>query len=470
MARKSKMMKINPADLDSVKAALYIRVSTDRQAEEGYSIEVQKERLQAYAVSMFGSGQKTEFYIDDGFSGGSLDRPEIQRLISDIEERNVSHVIVYKLDRLSRSQKDTLHLIEDIFLPNNVSFISVQESFNTATPFGRAVIGILSVFAQFERENIFERTRSGMQKRVEAGYWMGGGRIPFGYDYDPQKGILVPNADAGKVRKVYELYIQGWSLQKIADFLGLKYEKLALQILQRKSNAGYIVYNGSEYKGLHEAIIPLETYEEAMKIFRSRGKNQLRPTAVHLLAGLVYCGCCGAKMRYIRWGKNGCKLMCYSQQKTKRYLIRDPDCANQRPWAEDIEKHVLTDIFHATKDFSPPDEAQFGPSPLEILKQKHGTATKKLRRLYDLYASGADEVLVEMISELKKQIKTIEQQMQAVTAQNLSVERAQSTREELCRLSGIWDRMESSQKIAALRSVVDRIVVTNDCIDITYKV
>lgn len=469
MARKSKMIKINPEIPDSAKVALYIRVSTDRQAEEGYSIDVQKERLQAYMVSMFGSGQAVDFYIDDGFSGGSLDRPQMQRMISDIQEQQVSHVIVYKLDRLSRSQKDTLYLIEDIFLPNNVSFISVQESFNTATPFGRAVIGILSVFAQFERENIFERTRSGMQKRVESGYWMGGGRVPFGYDYNSQKGILIPNADAEKVRKLYDLYIQGWSLQKIADTLGLKYEKLALQILQRKSNAGYIVYNGNEYKGLHEAIIPLETYEQAMKIFRTRAKNQLRPTAVHLLAGLVYCGCCGAKMRYIRWGKGGCKLMCYSQQKTKRYLIRDPDCANQRPWAEEIEQYVLKDIFQAAKEFSPPEDPQFGASSLGVLRQKRDTAEKKLRRLYDLYAGGEDDVLLEMISNLKEQIKTAEQQIQAIAEQDRSAERAQAAREELYRLSSIWSMMESAQKIAALRSVVDRIVVTNDRVDIIYK-
>lgn len=469
MARKSKMIRMNPESLPSAKAALYIRVSTDRQAEEGYSIDVQKERLQAYATSMFGSSQDAAFYIDDGFSGGSLDRPQMQKLICDIEKHFVSHVIVYKLDRLSRSQKDTLHLIEDIFLPNQVSFISVQESFNTATPFGRAVIGILSVFAQFERENIFERTRSGMQKRVEAGYWMGGGRVPFGYDYDSQRGILVPNGDAEKVKKLYDLYIQGWSLQKIADVLNLKYEKLALQILQRKSNAGYIIYNGKEYQGLHKAIIPLQTYEEAMKIFRSREKNQLRPTATHLLTGLVYCGCCGAKMRYIRWGKKGYKLMCYSQQKTKRYLIHDPDCQNPRPWADDIEDHVLTDIFQATKNFEP-SAAHRNTHSLEMLEQKLSISTKKLRKLYGLYADAEDDILLDTIHELKKQIQSIEKQIETENTRNQSFKQLQASHEELCKLSSIWNMLENTQKIAALRSIVDRIIITNDCIDIVYKV
>ena len=122
----------------AVRAALYVRVSTDRQAEEGYSIEVQTERLEAYTKTFDGDVQY-ELYIDDGFSGASLERPAMQRLIADAENGVVTHVLVLKLDRLSRSQKDTLHLIEDVFLPHNVAFVSVQESFNTATAFGRAV-------------------------------------------------------------------------------------------------------------------------------------------------------------------------------------------------------------------------------------------------------------------------------------------------------------------------------------------
>ena len=250
MAR-SKMKKIRDVPAEAIRAALYVRVSTDRQAEEGYSIEVQTERLEAYTKTFDGDVQY-ELYIDDGFSGASLERPAMQRLIADAENGVVTHVLVLKLDRLSRSQKDTLHLIEDVFLPHNVAFVSVQESFNTATAFGRAVVGILSVFAQLERENIYERTRSGMQKRVEAGYWPGGGGVPFGYDYDPEKGILVPNADAGTVRQIYELYLQGYALQTIANLLGLKYEKLAAQILLRKTNIGIIEYNGVEYKGTSE--------------------------------------------------------------------------------------------------------------------------------------------------------------------------------------------------------------------------
>ena len=188
-------------------AAIYIRVSTDFQAEEGYSIEAQKEQLTAYCVS---KGIKNyDYYIDGGWSGSNIDRPEIQKLIKDVKDEKISHVIVYKLDRLSRSQKDTLYLIEDVFNPHNVDFVSLNESMDTSTPMGRLMLGILSAFAQLERENIRLRTSMGMKERVKSGLWMGGGRIPFGYDYNKEKGILVPNKDAEKVRQIYKLYIEG---------------------------------------------------------------------------------------------------------------------------------------------------------------------------------------------------------------------------------------------------------------------
>lgn len=141
-------------------AAIYVRVSTDAQAEEGYSVEAQKEQLAAYCIS---KGIKNyEFYIDGGWSGSSINRPEIRRLIRDAKAHKLSHCIVYKLDRLSRSQKDTLYLIEDVFIPNDVSFVSLNETIDTASPTGKMMIGILSAFAQLERENIRLRTRMGM--------------------------------------------------------------------------------------------------------------------------------------------------------------------------------------------------------------------------------------------------------------------------------------------------------------------
>ena len=326
----------------AVKAALYIRVSTDAQREEGYSIDAQKQMLEAHCISR---GIKDyEFYIDGGYTGSNTDRPELQRMLNDAKTGAVGHVIVYRLDRLSRSQKDTLYIIEDVLNPHNVDFTSINEHMDTSAPIGRLMLGILSAFAQLERENIRERTRMGMRERVKSGLWPGGGRIPFGYDYDREKGILVPNQDAETVRRIYALYIRGYSLGKIAQMVGLKYEKLAYQILTRKSNAGFICYNGEEYMGRHEPIVSLETYEQAMENLRSRSVKKLF-TSEYLLTGLLYCGKCGAKMRYQKWGKTGCKIVCYSQDKSKTHLIKDPDCKNARLWADDVEDTVVRDLF-----------------------------------------------------------------------------------------------------------------------------
>ena len=139
------------------RAALYIRVSTLEQAQEGYSVGEQRERLIAYCKAQ--DWLIADIYVDGGYTGSNLNRPGIQKLMSETEKFDV--VLVYKLDRLSRSQRDTLYLIEEIFRPNKVDFVSMQESFDTSSPFGKAMIGLLAVFAQLEREQIKERTWMG---------------------------------------------------------------------------------------------------------------------------------------------------------------------------------------------------------------------------------------------------------------------------------------------------------------------
>lgn len=464
----SKMKKIKENSENFIRAALYIRVSTDRQAEEGYSIEVQKERLLAFSKTLDGI-VTTEFYIDDGFSGASLERPAIQRLILDAEAKAVTHICVYKLDRLSRSQKDTLHLIEDVFLPNNIAFISVQESFNTATAFGRAVVGILSVFAQLERENIYERTRSGMQKRVEAGYWPGGGGVPFGYDYDLEQGILVPNADAETVRQIYALYLQGYSLQNIANLLGLKYEKLASQIMLRKTNIGIIEYNGVEYKGLHEPIVSPEIYEKAMALHARRSEKRLVPGARHLLTGLVYCGGCGAKMRYQKWGKAGYKLVCYSQQKAKPYLVRDPDCDNESVWAHDIEEAVIADLMSMTAEEIQPPEGERPLSLTEVLGKKKTQLETKLRRLYDLYAEEGNSILLASITEMREELEKLTERLNQEESRGSLSKSAREARERFKSLQSTWPYMDIREKRSLIASVIDKITVTGNAVRIDYQ-
>lgn len=453
--------------MNEKKAAIYIRVSTDAQAEEGYSIDAQKERLEAYCIS---KGIKNyDFYIDRGFSGSNLQRPQISRLIEDAKKGVLSAVVVYKLDRLSRSQKDTLYLIEDIFNPHNVDFISINESMDTSTPMGRLMLGILSAFAQLERENIRERTRMGMKERVKTGLWMGGGRIPFGYDYDRKKGILVPNEDAETVKKIYKLYLDGYSAEKIAAMLGLKYDRLVTQILKRKSNAGYIVYNGVEYKGKHEPIISLSEYEKAMDIMEERSVKKTNSTN-NLLTGLVYCGKCGAKMRYQKWSSLGSKLICYSQQTSKKYLIKDENCNNIRPWADEIEDIVVKDLFRFSVEKTKEEETIQALSPVKLLKEQIENTNVRLKRLYNLYAESGDKILLETVEENKKKLEQIEKKLKKEEERKNISEKISQKKKSLENIEDLWPSLTLKEKKDIIRLVVEKIIITDENVEIVYSV
>ncbi len=449
-------------------AALYVRVSTDAQREEGYSIEAQQEMLTAYCISR---GIKDyRLYIDGGFSGSNIERPEMTRLIADIRLHRVSHVIVYKLDRLSRSQKDTLYLIEDVLIPNGVSFVSLNENMDTATPIGRAMLGIMSAFAQLERETIRERTRMGMKERVKSGLWPGGGKIPFGYSYDPSKGILVPNADADTVRLMYELYRKGWSMMAIARYTGLKYERMAEQILRRKTNAGYIVYNGAEYKGKHEAIVSLDEYEETMRLMAERSRGE-RGGAKHLLAGLVECGVCGAKMRYQKWGKAGYKIYCYSQDKSKPHLVKSDACDNDKIWADELEDAVIDDLFAmSARDLTEGEEGRKGKGLDVLLTEQIDKLERKLKNLYHLYGDTGDRSLTETIDEVRGELASAKERLSKLLDEEGKGRREEALRRTVRSAEEAWDYMTQAEKRSVLKSCIEKIVVTHNRTDLYYKV
>ena len=459
--------KIKTQNNTSKKAAIYIRVSTDAQREEGYSIDAQKEMLTAYCIS---KGIKNyEYYIDGGFSGSNINRPELSRLIADIKAERISCVLVYKLDRLSRSQKDTLYLIEDVFNPHGVDFISLNESMDTSTPLGRLMLGILSAFAQLERENIRERTRMGMKERIKSGLWPGGGRIPFGYDYDSQKGILVPNEDAETVRRIYDLYLEGYSPRRIAEITGLKYERLAIQILKRKSNAGYIEYNGEEYIGKHEPIISLDKYNAVMESMRER--SSIRNTeSSHLLTGLMVCGRCGAKMRYQKWGKNGYKIVCYSRDKSKKHLVKDTACDNELFWDYEIEDVILKDLFSARLKKSPETKnKEPKKTVLKMLEERKFELEKRLKKLYNLYAEDDNEILLETINDIKKNILSTEKQIKAEITSNTVHKKLIEAKKTLDTLKDTWELMTVREQKNIILSLIEKIVITPENVSIHYR-
>lgn len=333
------------------RVACYIRVSTENQLEN-YSIEEQTERLKAYCKAKDWHIHK--LYTDGGFSGGNTNRPALSQLLKDIKNHKIDMVIVYKLDRLSRSQKDTLLLIEDAFLKNNVEFVSMSENFDTSSPFGRAMIGILSVFAQLEKDQITERFTMGRIGRAKAGLYHGGSTIPLGYDYIDGK-LVINEYETMQVKTLFEMFLKGYSLCSIRDYMHKKGYKTkygnwtssasVLQIIKNSIYIGKVKFKGIEYEGQHKPIINLDDFNKVQELIKTQHedkKNSSQKTPFrqsYLLSSLLYCKRCGAK--YV--AAHG-KYKCYSRFKGNKKMIIDPNCKNDFWKIEELDEVIINCI------------------------------------------------------------------------------------------------------------------------------
>jgi len=432
---------------------------------EGYSIDAQKELLVNFAKSK--EFDSYEFYIDGGFSGKDLNRPAIQNLIDDVKNKKVDCVIVYKLDRISRSQRDTLFLIEEVFNKYNVGFISIRENFDTTSPFGKAMIGILSVFAQLERETILERTRLGLRKRAESGLWRGGGKIPFPYDYDKEKGILVPNPEKVAIlNKMISLYLGGKSFNKIATIVGMD-ESLVEKRILSITNTGKVPYKGEIFEGEHEPVVSESTYQEIIRMNKMRSKTR---TARHyLLSGKIYCAHCGAKYRYQKWGSRTI-CYCYSQQKSKPKFIKDPNCKNKRVDSFEIEDAVLEQIFLMSLDEKKIDNtfSLANVSEIDELQNRLTSIVKQIGNLLNFIAEGIDIIEIrDKLKSLQEEREKIEKELSEAKTNN---EKIESTKNMVLSLRTFWNMMTFEEQRLVIECIIDKIVIDNNKLKIYYKI
>ncbi len=467
---------------------LYVRVSTQEQAKEGYSIDEQIERLRDYCKAM--GWIIVKIYTDAGYSGASTDRPALQDMIQDIEARKGDSVVVYKLDRLSRSQKDTLSLIEDSFLAHKVDFVSMTENFDTSTPFGRAMIGILSVFAQLEREQIKERMSMGKEGRAKEGKWHGGGYTPVGYDYIDGE-LIINDFEAMQIREIHKLYQEGKAFHAIDKIFadrgytqkhGKWHTKRIKDTMLNELYIGKIQWNGQVYEGTHEPIIDNSTFSKSLALYKSKDysnfKNHGRTT---YLGGLIHCAQCTA--RYVatsckdkQYNKTYKYYACHSRRKLNRSMVKDPNCKNKNWNMEQLDNMIFDEIrkladdpthIHEIrqKNFSDDDKQKE-----QLIRKEIAKLDAQKSRFMDLY--GVGEFTMEEVQEKARPINEQKRKLEMQLA-NLSSNQSSITEEEALKIIGtfndVMDEGDFEQIRMLVNSLIERIEIDNEDVDIFWK-
>jgi len=284
-----------------LRCAVYTRKSSEEGLEQEFnSLHAQRESCEAYIASQRSEGWVLvrDQYDDGGKSGGTLERPSLQRLLADVEDGLVDVVVVYKIDRLSRSLMDFSKLVE-VFDRNGVTFVSVTQSFNTTTSMGRLTLNILLSFAQFEREVTAERIRDKVRASRMKGMWMGG-VPPLGYEVKDRK-LLIKEADADHVRWIFARFIEIGSGTELARQLAARGvrtrhgnridKKFLYRLLNNRTYIGEAVHKGQSYPGEHDAIIDRAVWDKVHAILTESPRKRAARTRADtpaLLKGLLY--------------------------------------------------------------------------------------------------------------------------------------------------------------------------------------
>jgi DNA invertase Pin-like site-specific DNA recombinase len=355
MTRKAKATApLAPSPVRKIRCAVYTRKSTDEGLEKEFnSLDAQRESCEAYIASQRTEGWVLvpDYYDDGGISGGTLERPALQRLLRDIEADRIDVVVVYKIDRLSRSLMDFAKLVQ-AFDDHNVTFVSVTQSFNTTTSMGRLTLNILLSFAQFEREVIGERVRDKIAASKARGMWMGG-PVPLGYDVRDRK-LVVNEPEAATVRRVFEAFATTGSATQLVPTLrdeglltkmGRPFDKGAIyKTLNLRTYLGQVTHQGKVYPGEHQAIVPQDLWDRVHDIMRESTRvrgNEARRQTPALLRGLIF-GPDGRALSPTHTRRRGKLYTYYVSQAVLKGT--DDGCTVRRISAGEIEAAVIDQV------------------------------------------------------------------------------------------------------------------------------
>lgn len=341
-------------DKQTIRCAIYTRKSTEDGLDmEFNSLDAQREAAEAYIKSQQHEGWKLlpQRYDDGGFSGGTMDRPGLSQLMADIEAGKIDMIVVYKVDRLSRSLHDFAKMVER-FDAHGVSFVSVTQQFNTSTSMGRLTLNMLLSFAQFEREVTAERIRDKFAASKKKGMWMGG-KVPLGYDVIDRK-LVVNETEATWVHEIFTGYLRLQSVTKLLPQLqakgithkatrnGLRIgdkpltENVLYAILKHPVYIGKIHHRGELHDGQHEAIIEISVWEQARALIQQQARSK---DGRYNPSGLILQG----KLVDLAGKKYRCHFSEKPNQKRHHYYV-SPDM-NRLPAAL-IEKSILAALQH----------------------------------------------------------------------------------------------------------------------------
>jgi len=408
-----------------LRCAVYTRKSSEEGLEQEFnSLDAQREACEAYVASQKAEGWLLvpDRYDDGGVSGATLERPALKRLLADIEAQRVDVVVVYKIDRLSRALMDFSKLVE-VFDRNQVTFVSVTQSFNTTTSMGRLTLNILLSFAQFEREVIGERIRDKFAASRRKGMWMGG-FVPLGYDVKDRK-LVVNRREATNVRTIFDRFTKLGSVTELVRALreeGMRGKRGRLidkayiyQLFRNRTYIGEAVHKGTSYPGEHKAIISKALWDKVYSVLRESPRQRAARTRAQtpaLLKGLIF-------------GPTGCAMTPSHTRKGGR-LYR---------------YYIATDLL------------------------KHDAAACTVRRVPAAEIEGA---VVDQVRSLLRAPEMIVRTWRAGKRLIGGLTESE-VREALQRLDPVWNELFPAEQARVIQLLVERVDVSPDGVDIRLR-